>query len=142
MNQSLSYRSVLDAIGLYVERAGGVDVFVNELHEGFLISFVADDKQRVATLGMDELARLYDEASRPKGGLFRKRESRSENSARLRAVGRFLDSQTMAAGLVLQERPNGYELEYTGLVDVRDEFSGITRRHELLDEGRLQALSK
>lgn len=141
MNTPLSYTDALDALGLYVERAGGADVFVNELHEGFLVSFVADDKQHVATLGLAELAQLHAEGARQKGGFFRRREARGETSVRLRAAGRFLDSQTMAAALVLQERADGYELEYTGLVDLRDEFSGITRRYEMLDSARLQALS-
>ncbi len=40
MEPRLSYAEALDAVGAYVERAGGADVFVNELETGFLVSFL------------------------------------------------------------------------------------------------------
>ena len=142
MDTRLSYADALEAIGLYVERAGGADVFVNELDDGYLVSFLVDDAQHVASLGTAELVRLHGEARRRGlGGLFRRRDGRNVR-ARLRVIGRYLDAQrVMAASIVAQERASGYSVEYTGLADVRDDLSGLTRRHEELDDARVRALA-
>ena len=56
-----SYASLLDAIGFYVERAGGADVLVNEIEGGFLVAFVTETGQQVATFDDAELAQLRAE---------------------------------------------------------------------------------
>lgn len=140
----LSYTDALDAIGLYVERADGVDLFVNEIDAGFLVSFLAGDEQRVTTLDTDELTRLRAEGARRHGlgDLFRRRGGKQSSRALLRGVGRHLDGQVMATAVVVQERADGYSVEYTGLVNPKDDLTGIMRIHEELDDARAQALSR
>ena len=143
MEPRLSYAEALDAVGLYVERAGGADVFVNELEAGFLVSFLVDDEQRVSTLSPDDLARLRGE-SRRRGlsGLFRRRDDTHETRARLRAIGRHLDAQVMATAILAQERVDGYSVDYTGLLNPKDDLAGLTRRHDELDDARLEKLAQ
>jgi hypothetical protein len=143
MEPRLPYAEALDAVGLYVERADGADVFVNELETGFLVSFLVEDEQRVSTLSPDDLARLRDESRRRGlGGLFRKRENGQGTRTRLRAVGRHLDAQVLAAAVVAQERADGYAVDYTGLFNPKDDLSGLTRRHDELDATRLATLAR
>ncbi len=143
MEPRLSYADALDAVGLYVERADGVDVFVNELETGFLVAFLAGDEQRVATLSLDDVARLHGESRRRGlGGLFRRRAGARETRARLRAVGRHPDAQVMAAAIVAQERAAGYAVEYTGLFSPKDDLSGLTRRHDELDDAHIEKLAR
>jgi len=138
----LSYADALEAIGLYVERAGGADVLVNEIDDGYLVSFLVGDEQRVASLDTAEVARLQGEArQRGLGGLFRRRDG-GEIRARLRGVGRHLDAKVLAAAIVAQERADGYSVEYTGLLNPKDDLAGLTRHHEELDEARLRTLSR
>jgi hypothetical protein len=141
MESRLSYAEALDAVGLYVERAGGADVFVNELGTGFLVSFLVDDAQRVSTLSSDDLARLRGESRRRGlGGLFRRGDGPHETRTRLRAVGRHLDAQMMATAILAQERADGYSVDYTGLLNPKDDLAGLTRRHDELDDARLATL--
>jgi len=117
---------------------------VNEIDAGFLVSFLAGDEQRVTTLDTDELTRLRAEGARHHGlgGLFRRREGKQSSRALLRGVGRHLDGQVMATAVVVQERADGYSVEYTGLVNPKDDLTGIMRIHEELDDARAQALSR
>jgi len=43
---------------------------------------------------------------------------------------------------VLQERADGYSIEYTGMVDTKDDLSGLIRHHEELDDARLRAFAR
>ncbi len=143
MEPRLSYAEALDAVGAYVERAGGADVFVNELETGFLVSFLVEDEQRVSTLSPDDLTRLRGEARcRGLGTLFRRGDGARATRARLRAVGRHLDVQVMAAAILAQERADGYSVDYTGLLNPKDDLAGLTRRHDELDDARIEKLAR
>ncbi len=60
----------------------------------------------------------------------------------LRAVGRHLDAQVMAAAIVAQERADGYAVDYTGLFSPKDDLSGLTRRHDELDDAHVEKLAR
>lgn len=142
MDAPLSYTNALDAIGLYVERSNGADLFVNELDDGFLVSFLVGDEQRVVSLDTAEVARLHGEArQRGLAGLFRRRDG-GEARGHLRGIGHHLDGKVVASSIVLQERADGYSIEYTGMVDTKDDLSGLIRHHEELDDARLRAFAR
>jgi len=97
----------------------------------------------VSTLSPDDLTRLRGEARcRGLGTLFRRGDGARATRARLRAVGRHLDVQVMAAAILAQERADGYSVDYTGLLNPKDDLAGLTRRHDELDDARIEKLAR
>ena len=135
MAARIPYATILDAIGAHIERASAVDVLVNELDGGFLVSYMAPAGQRVETIDAAELERWLKQAASQKG-----RPIQHGVRGRLHAVGRYLD-QRKAAAVIVQERVAGYSLEFTGL-PVGDDLAHLDRLHESLSEMQLAALSK
>src|SRR2546422_631826 len=61
----VSYCAILDALGFYVERADGGDVFVQELPpDGYLLAFLAGDEQQAVTFEAHEIESVHDEAEK------------------------------------------------------------------------------
>lgn len=138
MSVRLPYAIVLNAIGYYLEHdaaqrgPAAQDVFVTELADGYLVGFLDGDAQRVVPLEAPELERLQTEAARAKGGgLFRKREDGGTARARLRAAGSYLDGR-QAAAILVQERQDGYSVEFTGMPNRQGDALEIVRLHEIL----------
>lgn len=135
MAARIPYATILDAIGARIERAGAVDVLVNELDGGFLVSYMTPAGQRVETIDAAELEQWLKEAASHKG-----RPAPPGPRIRLRAVGRYLD-QRRAAAVIVQERVDGYSLEFTGLPP-GDDLAHLDRLHESVSETQVAALSK
>jgi hypothetical protein len=141
MSAQQSYARVLDAIGLYLERANAGDVLVNEINGGFLLSFVADGEQRVVTFDALEMGRLQSDAVRHQVGKWTGPPGRRASlRVRLQGLGRYLDERG-AAAILAQERAHGFSTEFTGLPHGHGDAVGPARLYETLDDRRLRALS-
>jgi hypothetical protein len=155
------YAALLDAIGFYVERANGTDVLVNEIEGGVLVAFVTDTDQQVVTLDDAELAQLRTEsAATPRLGVRLRRLLGRTNSvtggpaptgplqpadqtgprARLRAVGRYLETRG-AIAVMVQEQADGYAIGFTGQ-PLDDNLAPLIRLAERLDDHQLQAWTR
>src|SRR3989442_3967065 len=156
------YTSLLDAIGFYVERAGGADVLVNEIEGGFLVAFATETAQQVAPFEDAELAQLRAEiaaleapqashlpekphlGARLRGVLGRAQAGSGAPvladqpglRARLHAVGRYLETRA-AIAIVVQEQADGYAVAFTGQ-PLDDNLAPLARLDERLDGHHLQ----
>ena len=102
------YSAILDALGFYVERAEGIDVFVQELPpDSYLLAFLAGDEQRAVTFELHEIASVHDEAEKHP---VRGRPSRRRH---LRAAGCYLDERG-ASAILVQERVSVYTVDFAG----------------------------
>src|SRR2546421_3972104 len=98
MSAQRSYASVLDGIGLYLERADAGDVLVNEIDGGFLVGFMADGVQRVVTFDAMDMVRLQSDALRQEaGGGTGLPGRRASVRVRLQCLGPDLDARGAAA---------------------------------------------
>ena len=127
------YSQRLDAIGLYIERIGGADVLVQELERGYGLCFLVGDEQRAVVLDEADLVKLGADAAR------RTHTARNRPRSRLRAVGRYLDRRK-AAALVLQERADGFAMEFTSYTDDEYEATSIERVEETLSYKEIAAI--
>src|SRR5438270_9168520 len=113
MSAHQSYATVLDGIGLYLERADADDVLVNEIDGGFLLGFMAHGEQRVVTLVAADMVRLQSDALRHEAGGWNGLNGRRASlRLRLQCLGRYLDERG-AAAILAQERPHGFSTEFT-----------------------------
>ncbi len=134
------YAALLDALGLFLEREEASDILIDELDGGFLVGYLANNEQRVATLTTADMTRLQSEAIRHKGGkgsgwtgmLGR----RSALRMRLRALGALLDKRA-AHAIVVQERAHGFSVEFTAVPYGPSDPTGLVRLHETFDEQQL-----
>src|SRR5437763_10393135 len=100
MSAHRSFATMLDAIGLYLERADAGDVLVNEIDGGFLVGFMADGVQRVVTFDAMDMVRLQSDALRQEaGGWTGLPGRRASVRVRLQCLGRYLDARGAAASL-------------------------------------------
>lgn len=140
----IPYAARLDALGLYLERAEATDILINELDGGFLVGYVKDDGQYIATLDEAEMNRLQDETTRPKGrswtGILTtgSLNRRGDMRVRLHALGTYLD-QRVAHDVMIQERAHGFSVEFTTLPQGAGDRTGLVRLHETLDDYTLRS---
>jgi len=141
MSAHRSFATMLDAIGLYLERADAGDVLVNEIDGGFLVGFMADGEQRVVTFDATDMVRLQSDASRQEaGGWTGLPGRRASVRVRLQCLGRYLDARG-AAAILAQERAHGFSTEFTGLPHGPGAAAGLARLYETLDDHHLRSLS-
>lgn len=145
MSDHVSFATLFDAFGLYLEQVGASDVLVNQIEGGFLLGFTAADEQRVVTLDPAEITRLQANAAQHKeqrGGfrIFgRRTQDKNGLRDRLRAVGRFLDERR-AEGVVIQEREGGFSTEFTSVPSDAADLRSVHRLVETLDDDALRPL--
>jgi hypothetical protein len=141
MSAQRSYASVLDGIGLYLERADAGDVLVNEIDGGFLVGFMAHGEQHVVTFDATDMVRLQSDALQQEAdGWTRLPGRRASVRVRLQCLGRYLDARG-AAAILAQERTHGFSTEFTGLPHGPGAAVGLARLYETLDDHHLRSLS-
>src|SRR2546421_124228 len=129
----VSYSAILDALGFYVERADGIDVFVQELPpDGYLLAFLVGDEQQAVTFEPHEIESVYDEAE--KHPVHTGHPSRRRH---LRAAGCYLDERGVSAILV-QEHLSVYTVEFAGHARRGEHVSDRDRIHLRLDDRQLE----
>src|SRR5919202_76784 len=127
------YSAILDALGFYVERADGIDVFVQELPpDGYLLAYLVADEQQALTFELHEIESVHDEAA--KYPVHRGRPSRRRH---LRAAGCYLDERGASAVLV-QERLSVYTVDFAGHARRGEQVSDRERIHVMLNDKQLE----
>jgi hypothetical protein len=130
------YSAILDALGFYVERAGGCDVFVQELPpDGYLLAFLAGDEQRAVTFEAHEIESVYDEAEQEP--VHMDQMDQPSRRRHLRAAGCYLDERGASAVLV-QERLSVYTVDFAGHARRGEHVSGRDRIHVMLNDRQLE----
>ena len=127
------YRAILDALGFYVERAGGIDVFVQELPtDSYLMAFLAGDEQQAMTFEPHEIESVHDEAE--KHPVHTGRPSRRRH---LRAAGCYLDERG-ASAILVQERLSVYTVHFARHARRGEHVSDHERIHVMLHDKQLE----
>ena len=127
------YSAILDALGFYVERADGIDVFVQELPpDTYLLAFLVADEQQALTFEPHEIERVHDEAA--KHPVHRGRPSRRRH---LRAAGCYLDERG-ASAILVQERVSVYTVDFAGHARRGEHVSDRERIHVMLNDRQLE----
>jgi len=134
-----AYANLLDAIGLYLEYKQTGDALINEIEGGFVVGYMEADEQKVTTLSNEDMQTLQAEALRVR----RKAWNPAIDAAptlrdSLLHLGRYLD--VLSAGdIVVQERLDGFSVEYTGVPI--SEAAGLARLYLHIDVARLYQLT-
>jgi hypothetical protein len=127
------YSAILDALGFYVERAEGMDVFVQELPpDSYLLAYLVADEQQALTLEPHEIESVHDEAA--KHPVHRGRPSRRRH---LRAAGCYLDERG-ASAILVQERLSVYTVDFAGHARRGEHVSDRERIHVMLNDRQLE----
>src|SRR5919202_5032533 len=127
------YSAILDALGFYVERADGIDVFVQELPpDGYLLAYLVADEQQALTFELHEIESVHDEAE--KHPVHRGRPSRRRH---LRAAGCYLDERG-ASAILVQERLSVYTVDFAGHARRGEQVSDRERIHVILNDRQLE----
>jgi hypothetical protein len=127
------YSRILDALGFYVERAGGSDVFVQELHpDSYLLAYLVADEQQALTFEPHEIESVHDEAEKhPVHG------GRPSRRRHLRAAGCYLDERG-ASAILVQERLSVYTVDFAGHARRGEHVSDRERIHVMLNDRQLE----
>jgi len=129
----VSYSTILDALGFYVERADGIDVFVQELPpDSYLLAYLVGDEQQAVTLEPHEIESVHDEAE--KHPVHTGRPSRRRH---LRATGCYLDERG-ASAILVQERLSVYTVDFAGHACHGEQVSDRDRIHVMLNDRQLE----
>ena len=127
------YSAILDALGFYVERAEGIDVFVQELPpDSYLLAYLVADEQQALTFEPHEIESVHDEVA--KHPVHRGRPSRRRH---LRAAGCYLDERS-ASAILVQERLSVYTVDFAGHARRGEHVSDRERIHVMLDDRQLE----
>ena len=127
------YSAILDALGFYVERAGGIDVFVQELRpDSYLVAFLAGNEQQAMTFEPHEIESVHNEAA--KHPVHTRRPSRRRH---LRAAGCYLDERS-ASAIWVQERLSVYTVDFAGHARSGEHISDRERIHVMLNDRQLE----
>ena len=127
------YSAILDALGFYVERAEGIDVFVQELPpDSYLLAYLVGDEQQAVTFEPHEIESVHDEAE--KHPVRRGRPSRRRH---LRAAGCYLDERG-ASAILVQERVSVYTVDFAGHARRGEQVSDRERIHVMLNDRQLE----
>jgi FHA domain len=127
------YSAILDALGFYVERADGSDVFVQELPpDGYLLAFLVGEEQQAVTFEAHEIESVHDEAE--KHPVHTGHPSRRRH---LRAVGCYLDERG-ASAILVQERLCVYTVDFAGQARRGEHVSNRERIHVMLTDRQLE----
>src|SRR5437764_9935957 len=127
------YSAILDALGFYVERADGSDVFVQELPpDGYLLAFLEGEEQQAVMFEAHEIESVHDEAE--KHPVHTSHPSRRRH---LRAVGCYLDERG-ASAILVQERLRVYTVDFAGQARRGEHVSNRERIHVMLTDRQLQ----
>jgi hypothetical protein len=127
------YSAILDALGFYVERAEGIDVFVQELPpDSYLLAYLVADEQQALTFEPHEIESVHDEAE--KHPVHRGRPSRRRH---LRAAGCYLDERG-ASAILVQERLSVYTVDFAGYARRGEHVSDRERIHVMLNDRQLE----
>src|SRR5438128_6501342 len=127
------YSAILDALGFYVERAEGIDVFVQELPpDGYLLAFLGGDEQQAVTFEAHEIESAHDEAEQHP--VHTDQPSRRRH---LRAAGCYLDERG-ASAILVQERLSVYSVDFAGHARRGEYVSERERIHGMLTDVQLE----
>jgi hypothetical protein len=127
------YSTILDALGFYVECAGGIDVFVQELPpDSYLVAFLAGDEQQAMMFEPREIESVHDEAE--KHPVHTDRPSRRRH---LRAAGCYLDERG-ASAILVQERLSVYTVHFASHARRGEHVSDRKRIHVMLNDRQLE----
>ena len=130
---SVHYSAILDALGLHVERAGGIDVFVQDLPpDSYLLAYLVGDEQLADTFEPHEIESVHDEAE--KHPVQTGQPSRRRH---LRAVGCYLDERG-ASAILVQERLSVYTVDFAGHARRGEHVSDRERIHVMLNDKQLE----
>jgi hypothetical protein len=127
------YSAILNALGFYAERAGGSDVFVQELPpDSYLLAYLVGDEQQAVTFELHEIESVHEEAE--KHPVHRGRPSRRRH---LRAAGCYLDERG-ASAIVVQERLSVYTVDFAGHARRGEHVADRERLHVMLNDRQLE----
>ena len=127
------YSAILDALGFHVERAEGIDVFVQELPpDSYLLAYLMGDEQLAVTFEPHEIESVHDEAE--KHPVHAGRPSRRRH---LRATGCYLDERG-ASAILVQERLSVYTVDFAGHARRGEQVSDRERIQVMLNDEQLE----